>query len=103
MAGGAIACAVCVQWESVIDQVIARVFAEPVIGRAIAFEDGHIGVLHALGVHEHGADLFTLAVQANAGLGFGVLIFGIAMGALLPSCSASLMAVRNALDHKRFQ
>ncbi len=33
-------------------------------------------------MHEHGAELFTRGVQANAGLGFGVLIFGVAMGAL---------------------
>src|SRR5258707_568227 len=38
--------------------------------------------LSPAGVHEHGAELFTRGVQANAGLGFGVLIFGIAMGAL---------------------
>ena len=55
---------------------------EPVIGRAIAFEDGRNDVLDAHGVHEHGAELFTRGVQANAGLGFGVLIFGIALGAL---------------------
>jgi hypothetical protein len=39
-------------------------------------------------VHEHGAELFTRSVQSNAGLGFGVLIFGVAMGALfaVPIC-----------------
>jgi predicted cobalt transporter CbtA len=62
--------------------VFARLFAEPVIGRAIAFEEGRTEVAHAQGVHEHGAELFTRGVQGNAGLGFGVLIFGIAMGAL---------------------
>jgi hypothetical protein len=67
---------------SVLAFVFARVFAEPVIGRAIAFEDGRTEVMHAQGVHEHGAELFTRGVQGNAGLGFGVLIFGIAMGAL---------------------
>jgi hypothetical protein len=62
--------------------LFSRVCAEPVIGRAIAFEDGRSDVLDAHGVHEHGAELFTRGVQANAGLGFGVLIFGVAMGAL---------------------
>jgi energy-converting hydrogenase Eha subunit B len=62
--------------------LFARLCAEPVIGRAIAFEDGRSDVLDAHGVHEHGAELFTRGVQANAGLGFGVLIFGVAMGAL---------------------
>jgi predicted cobalt transporter CbtA len=67
---------------AVLAFVFARLCAEPVIGRAIAFEDGRADVEHAHGVHEHGAELFTRGVQANAGLGFGVLIFGVAMGAL---------------------
>jgi predicted cobalt transporter CbtA len=67
---------------AVLAFVFARVCAEPVIGRAIAFEDGRTDAENAHGVHEHGAELFTRGVQANAGLGFGVLIFGVAMGAL---------------------
>ena len=62
--------------------LFARLCAEPVIGRAIAFEDGRTDAENAHGVHEHGAELFTRDVQANAGLGFGVLIFGVAMGTL---------------------
>ncbi|MEE6177048.1 CbtA family protein [Mycobacterium sp. 050134] len=62
--------------------VFARLCAEPVIGRAIAYEDGRVDAEDARGVHEHGAELFSRGVQANAGLGFGMLIFGIAMGAL---------------------
>lgn len=58
---------------AVLAFVFARLLAEPVIGRAIAFEDG---------AHEHGTELFSRGVQSNAGLGFGVLIFGVAMGAL---------------------
>lgn len=60
----------------------ARLCAEPVIGRAIAYEDGRADALDAHGVHAHGAELFSRGVQSNAGLGFGVLIFGVAMGAL---------------------
>jgi predicted cobalt transporter CbtA len=67
---------------AVLAFLFARLFAEPVIGRAIDFEDGRADVEHAQGVHEHGAELFTRGVQANAGLGFGVLVFGVAMGAL---------------------
>lgn len=67
---------------AVLAFLFGRLCAEPVIGRAIAFEDGRTDAEHAHGVHEHGAELFTRAVQANAGLGFGVLIFGVAMGAL---------------------
>jgi predicted cobalt transporter CbtA len=67
---------------AVLAFLFARVCAEPAIGRAIAFEDGRADAENAHGVHEHGAELFTRGVQANAGLGFGVLIFGVAMGAL---------------------
>lgn len=67
---------------AVLAFAFARLCAEPVIGRAIAFEDGRTDALDAHGVHEHGAELFSRGVQANAGLGFGVLIFGVAMGAL---------------------
>ncbi len=67
---------------AVLAFLFGRVCAEPVIARAIAFEDGRTDALDAHGVHEHGAELFTRGVQANAGLGFGVLIFGLAMGAL---------------------
>jgi len=60
----------------------ARLCAEPIIGCAIAYENGRIEAENAQGVHEHGIELFTREVQANAGLGFGVLLFGLAMGAL---------------------
>ena len=50
--------------------------------RAIAYEGGRTDAEEAHGVHEHGVELFTRGVQSNAGLGFGVLIFGVAMGAL---------------------
>ena len=64
--------------------VFARIFVEPVIGRAIAYEDG-VGAAHEAmehGGHEHGAEVFTRGIQANIGMGFGVLAFSIAMGAL---------------------
>lgn len=67
---------------AVLAFVFARLCVEPVIGRAIAFEDGRTDAENAHGVHEHGAELFSRGVQSNAGLGFGVLIFGVAMGAL---------------------
>jgi hypothetical protein len=62
----------------------ARIFVEPVIDRAIAYEDG-VGAAHEAmqhGGHEHGAEVFTRGVQANIGMGFGVLAFSVAMGAL---------------------
>jgi predicted cobalt transporter CbtA len=63
--------------------VFARIFVEPVIDRAIGYEDGfvaHEAMEH--GAHEHGAEVFTRGIQANIGMGFGVLAFSVAMGAL---------------------
>jgi hypothetical protein len=67
----------------VLSFAFARIFVEPVIERAIAFEDG-VSEAHeaARGGHEHGVELFTRGVQANIGMGFGVLAFSVAMGAL---------------------
>jgi phosphate/sulfate permease len=59
--------------------VFARIFVEPVIERAVAYEDE---AAHAHGWHEHGVELFTRGVQANIGMGFGVLAFSVAIGAL---------------------
>jgi Probable cobalt transporter subunit (CbtA) len=78
IAGGLLAGAL----GAVLAFIFARLCAEPVIGRAIAFEDGRTDAENAHGVHEHGAELFTRGVQSGPGLGFGVLIFGLAMGAL---------------------
>ncbi len=65
--------------------LFARTFVEPVINRAIAYEDG-VGEAHEMahghGGHEHGVELFTRGVQANIGMGFGVVAFSVAMGAL---------------------
>jgi hypothetical protein len=63
--------------------VFARIFVEPVISRAIAYEDGVNAAHEAMhGGHEHGVEVFTRGVQANIGMGFGVLAFSVAMSAL---------------------
>lgn len=63
--------------------LFARIFVEPVIDRAIAYEDAvGAAMAHDHGGHEHGVELFTRGVQANVGMGFGVLAFSVAMGAL---------------------
>ena len=61
---------------SVAAFVFARTFVEPVIDQAIAYEEAQEAG------HEHGVELFARGVQANIGMGFGVLAFGVAMGAL---------------------
>jgi hypothetical protein len=61
---------------SVAAFVFARTFVEPVITQAIAYEEAQEAG------QEHGVELFTRGVQATIGMGFGVLAFGVAMGAL---------------------
>ncbi|KRE26736.1 cobalt transporter [Mycobacterium sp. Soil538] len=66
--------------------VFARLFVEPQIDRAIAYEDG-VGAAHEAmshGGHTHGeaGGGFSRAVQTNIGMGLGVLLFSIAIGAL---------------------
>jgi hypothetical protein len=68
--------------------VFARIFAEPQIQKAIDYEGArdHAQSLldQAAGLHpemEHG-EVFTRAVQADVGLGVGLVLFGAAMGAL---------------------
>jgi predicted cobalt transporter CbtA len=56
--------------------LFARTFVEPVITRALEYEEAHEQG------HDHGVELFTRGVQANVGMGFGVLAFSVAMGAL---------------------
>lgn len=63
----------------VLSFVFARIFVEPVVERAIAYEEE---AAHAHGGHEHGVELFTRDVQANIGMGFGVLAFSVAIAAL---------------------
>ncbi|MFV8162024.1 CbtA family protein [Mycobacterium sp. 134] len=69
--------------------VWSKIFIEPIVGRAIDFEDGtaaaHEAMSVAHGGHSHGeegGELFSRGIQSNIGMGFGVLLFSIAMGAL---------------------
>ncbi|MDT5065779.1 MAG: hypothetical protein QOK02_1934 [Mycobacterium sp.] len=72
----------------VLALVFAKIFLEPVIGRAIDFEDGttaaHEAMETAAGGHSHadGGELFSRGVQSTVGMGFGVVVFSIAMSAL---------------------
>ncbi len=71
--------------------LFARIFVEPQIARAIAYEDGvgaaHEAVEAAAGhahAHSHGeaGGGFSRAIQTNIGMGLGVLLFSVAIGAL---------------------
>lgn len=65
--------------------VFARIFAEPKIQAATDYESARNDVRATLEgrPHEHEHELFSRAVQGNLGIGVGIVVFGIAMGALL--------------------
>ncbi|MBY8856121.1 CbtA family protein [Nocardia sp. CA2R105] len=68
--------------------LFARLLAEPVIERAIDYESGRDEAQQALDkaaglpLPADGPDLFSRSVQSSIGVGFGMIVFGIAMGAL---------------------
>lgn len=64
--------------------VFARLLAEPVIQQAVDYESARDAAQAALdhaGGHD-GGEIFSRAVQADVGLGVGLIGFGAAMGAL---------------------
>ncbi|MET9359626.1 CbtA family protein [Streptomyces sp. NPDC006632] len=68
--------------------VFARIFAEPQIAKAIDYESGRDAAQSALDkaaglpVDSADPDLFSRTIQANVGIGVGMIFFGMAMGAL---------------------
>ncbi|HEY2192851.1 MAG TPA: CbtA family protein [Actinomycetospora sp.] len=66
----------------------ARVFAEPLIGQAIDYEERRGEAEHALAVaagqpgHEMGAEIFSRGVQGTLGIGAGMILVGVALGLL---------------------
>lgn len=68
--------------------VFARIFAEPHISAAIDYESGRDDAQNALlkaagkSVDAEGPDIFSRTVQANIGIGVGMVLFGLAMGLL---------------------
>lgn len=68
--------------------VFARIFAEPQIQAAIDYESGRdeaqelLNKAAGLPAGDEGPEIFTRAIQANVGIGVGIVLFGVAMGAL---------------------
>ncbi|GGF50407.1 hypothetical protein GCM10011519_25440 [Marmoricola endophyticus] len=68
--------------------VFARIFAEPLIQQAIDYEEGRGEAQEkldraaglAVGGHEH--EIFSRTIQADVGIGVGLIVFGVALGAL---------------------
>jgi hypothetical protein len=81
--------------------VFAKIFAEPVIDKAIAYEYGRDDVLAALNkaagrvVTPDGPEIFSRTVQSTIGVATGVIAFSAAMGALV--------AVAYLVLHGRFK
>lgn len=69
--------------------VFARIFAEPVIARSIDYETARGTAQEALdraagiAIPAEGGELFSRTVQQNIGLAVGLVVFGMAIGALL--------------------
>jgi hypothetical protein len=73
----------------VLGFIWSKIFIEPIVGRSIDFEDGTAAAHEAMETasghghaHEEGGELFTRTVQSNIGMGLGVLLFSVALGAL---------------------
>ena len=68
--------------------VFARIFAEPQIQAAIDYESGRDDMQAALDKaaglppEPPGPDIFSRTIQANVGIGVGMILFGVAMGLL---------------------
>ncbi|HEV2638623.1 MAG TPA: CbtA family protein [Actinocrinis sp.] len=79
----------------------ARIFAEPVINKAIDYESGRADILAALNkaagraVAPDGPEIFSRHVQSTIGIATGLIFFSAAMGALI--------AVAYLVLHGRFQ
>ena len=81
--------------------VFARVFAEPIINKAIDYESGRDDALAALNkaagrvVDADGPEIFSRSIQSTVGIATGLVAFSTAMGALV--------AVAYLVLHGRFQ
>jgi hypothetical protein len=64
----------------------ARIFAEPQISKAIDYQNGRDAaqaLLDKAAAPPAAPDIFSRTIQANLGIGVGMIFFGMAMGALL--------------------
>jgi len=73
----------------VLGFIFARIFAEPVINQAIAYESGRDAALaalnHAAGrpIAPDGPEIFSRSIQSTIGIATGIIAFATAMGALI--------------------
>jgi len=73
----------------VLGFVFARIFAEPVINKSIDYESGRVDILAALNtaagrpVAPKGPEIFSRTIQSTVGIATGIIVFSVAMGALV--------------------
>src|SRR5690242_5628506 len=73
----------------VLGFIFARIFAEPVINQAIAYESGRdtglAALNHAAGrpIAPDGPEIFSRSVQSTIGVATGIIAFSVTMGALV--------------------
>src|ERR1700744_6241804 len=73
----------------VLGFIFARIFAEPVINKAIGYESGRDAISaalnHAAGrpIAPDGPEIFPRTIQSTIGIGTGIIAFSTAMGALI--------------------
>jgi hypothetical protein len=78
--------ALCGALAGLLTFVFGRIFAEPHLQKAIDYETGRHAAQELLdnagaGEHSH-SELFSRAVQADVGMGVGMIAFGLGMGVL---------------------
>jgi hypothetical protein len=85
----------------VLGFAFARIFAEPVINKAIDYESGRDAILNALNkaagrpIAPDGPEIFSRTIQSTIGIASGIIAFSTAMGALV--------AVAYLVLHGRFR
>jgi hypothetical protein len=73
----------------VLGFTFAKIFAEPLVNKAIAYESGRDAVLAALNTAAHravapdGPEIFSRDIQSTIGIASGIIAFSAAMGALV--------------------
>src|SRR5450631_715884 len=85
----------------VLGFIFAKIFAEPMINKAIDYESGRDDILAQLNqaagraVAPDGPEIFSRTIQSTIGVATGIILFSIAMGALV--------AVAYLVLHGRFR
>src|SRR5258708_30355094 len=73
----------------VVGFTLAKIFAEPLVSKAIGYESGRDAILAALNQAAHrvvapdGPEIFPRDIQSTIGIASGIIAFSVSMGALV--------------------